>query len=65
MKCLFDDVTDGTLSVRVERETEFMMNYFLFSLKTLYFYYSLMVFLSIYNIGVGQEWQNTIPDCLS
>ena len=58
MKRLFDDITDGTLSVRVERETEFMMNYFLFSLKTLYFYYSLMVFLSIYIILyiTGKLW---------
>ena len=50
MKRLFDDVTDYTLSARLGRETEFIMIYLLFSFKTLYFYYSSMVVLSMYGV---------------
>ena len=50
MKRLFDDVADGILSAHLAQEAEFIMNYLLFSLKTLYFYYSSMVVLSIYDI---------------
>ena len=50
MKRLFDDVTDGTLGARLGQETEFIMNYQLFSLQTLYFHYSSMVSLSIHII---------------
>ena len=40
----------GILSARLRRETEFIMNYFPFSLKILYFHCRLMVSLSIYII---------------
>ena len=47
MKRLFDDVTDSILSAHLRRETEFIMNYLLFSLKILCFHCRLMVSLSI------------------
>ena len=65
MKRLFNDVTDGILSARPGLDSEFIMNYLLFSLKTLYFYYSSMVVLSIYDVLyiIGKVFLSSIEWC--
>ena len=50
VKCLFDNVTNDTLSAHIGQEPGLIMNYLLFSFKTLYFHYISMVFLSRHDI---------------